>query len=136
MKSNYRVYYENTDAGGVVYHGQYIHFCERARLDYWMEMGMSCKDLADERGILFVVRALNASYNKPGHLEDILTVDTEVETVKNASIIMKQNVYCEDALLFEMEIVLVCIDKETEKPMRVPDDLRPIFLKMKKDAES
>ncbi len=136
MRAKHRVYYENTDAGGVVYHGQYIHFCERARLDSWMEAGMSCKKLDEERGILFVVRALNASYNKPGHLEDMFEIETNVKELKNASMVMNQKVFCEENLLFEMDVVLVCIKKETERPVRIPDDLRAVLATMMKEPES
>lgn len=122
-RAQYRVYYENTDAGGITYHGDYINFCERARTDFMRDIGHSCRTLAEKDGVLFVIRHLEADYLKPSMLEDDLTVETCVGEVKNSSFIMHQTIFRHDDVLFTMTVTAVCVDVRG-KPMRVPDALR------------
>src|SRR5471032_1766224 len=88
-----RVYYEDTDAGGVVYHANYLKFCERGRTELLRALGFSNKSLSEQRGLLFVVRKLEADYLLPAFLEDELEVRTVIAEIKNASFSMRQEVF-------------------------------------------
>jgi len=118
-----RVYYEDTDAGGITYHTRYINFCERARSEIFFERNMM-PTLGENSG--FVVRNLNASYLAISSLGDMLTVESKTKTLKNSSITLLQEIYKEEAKVFSMEIVLVYIDKG--KPCRIPEIFRNIFM--------
>ena len=118
-----RVYYEDTDAGGVVYHANYIKFCERARSETLRAAGFDNHSLIKDPGILFVVRQLEADYLAPARLDDALVVRSSLLEYKNASFRMLQEIYREESLVFAMKIWLVCINLEG-RPTRVPDNLR------------
>jgi len=118
-----RVYYEDTDAGGITYHTRYINFCERARSEIFFERNMM-PTLGENSG--FVVRNLNASYLAISSLGDMLTVESKTKTLKNSSITLLQEIYKEEVKVFSMEIVLVYIDKG--KPCRIPEVFRNIFM--------
>lgn len=120
---DYRVYYEDTDAGGIMYHGNYINFCERGRTEFMREIGHSCVTIQEKEGILFVIRHLEADYLKSCRLEDLLTVESCVIELKNTSFIMQQSIFRHDDMLFKMKVTAVCVD-EKGKPVRIPDGLR------------
>ena len=126
-QSNYRVYYEDTDAGGIMYHGNYINFCERGRSDMLRELGMPCSEIAEKLKMGFVVRHLDAEYLRMVMLDDLLSVETTLKSMKNSSFIMTQIIYKEDKgqknAVFSMDVTLVCIDI-SGKPIRAPDTLR------------
>jgi acyl-CoA thioester hydrolase len=117
-----RVYYEDTDAGGIVYHTNYIKYCERARSEMFFEKNMM-PTLGESSG--FVVRNINADFTGTSQLGDMLTVTTKLLTLKNSSITLKQEVYKEDIKLFSMDIVLVYI--EEHRPSRIPEVFKNIF---------
>ena len=117
-----RVYYEDTDIGGIVYHTNYIKYCERARSEIFFQKNMM-PTLGEESG--FVVRDIQASFLATSTLGDLLNVTTKILTVKNSSIVLLQEVWKKDKKLFRMEIVLVYIDKG--RPCRIPDRLKNIF---------
>ena len=117
-----RVYYEDTDLGGIVYHTNYIKYCERARSEVFFQKNMM-PTLGEESG--FVVRDIQASFLSTSTLGDLLEVTTKIVTVKNSSIILLQEVWKEEEKLFSMEIVLVYIDKG--KPCRIPEVFRDVF---------
>ncbi|MGB4058268.1 MAG: tol-pal system-associated acyl-CoA thioesterase [Alphaproteobacteria bacterium] len=130
-----RVYYEDTDAGGVVYHANFIKFCERARTELLRLMGFENKSLRESQGILFVVRHINADYFKPGGLDDLLDVQTIVTQVKNTSLVMKHSICRNDEMLFSCHVTVVCVDAGSVKPVRIPEGLRPGFLKFLKKGD-
>ena len=117
-----RVYYEDTDLGGIVYHTNYIKYCERARSEIFFSKDIM-PTLSNESG--FVVRDLQASFLATSTLGDMLEVKTKVLTVKSSSIVLLQEVWKEDVKIFFMEIVLVYIDKG--KPCRIPEIFRDTF---------
>lgn len=117
-----RVYYEDTDAGGIVYHTNYIKFCERARSEVFFEKGM--KPLENDRSG-FVVRNIQADFLATSTLGDILNVTSRILTIKSSSLILLQEVWKEEIKVFSMEILLVYIDRG--KPRRIPDVFREIF---------
>lgn len=102
-----RVYYEDTDMGGVVYYANYLKFCERARSEYFFKEG----DTPHLQGGEFVVASLQATYKASAKLGDILDVKTEVLALKSSSLLLKQSVYREDVLLFEMDIKLAFVQE-------------------------
>ena len=117
-----RVYYEDTDAGGIVYHTNYIKYCERARSEIFFKQEIIPTLGEDER---FVVRNLNANFIATSTLGDMLEVKTKVLNLKNSSTVLVQEVWKEDNKLFSMEIVLVYIREG--KPCRIPKELREVF---------
>ena len=121
----YRVYYEDTDAGGIMYHAQYIAWCERARIEFMNALGLSCTGLTED-GVLMVVRHLDAHYHKPAKLEQFLRVETAIKELKNSSFIMNQSIFCQDSMLFSMTVTLVCVDVQG-RPIRVPESIRTKF---------
>jgi acyl-CoA thioester hydrolase len=122
---DYRVYYEDTDAGGIMYHAQYIAWCERARIEFMMALGLSCAELTNQ-GVLMVVRHLEADYFKPAKLEQTLRVESSIKELKNSSFIMNQSIFCQDSMLFSMTVTLVCVGPDG-KPIRVPPMIREKF---------
>lgn len=125
-KSEYRVYYEDTDAGGIMYHGNFINFCERARSDLLREIGFPASEVAQKLNIGFVVRHLEAEYLRMAKLDDLLSVETTVKSIKNSSFIMRQVINCQNNAVFLMDVTLVCIDKNG-RPVRTPEELRSQF---------
>ena len=122
-ESKYRVYYEDTDAGGVVYYANYLKFAERGRTELLRDAGFENSSLRDDHNIGFVVRSLHANYFKPARLDDLLAIQTTVETVKNGSFTMKQSIFCHNVLLFSLEVTLACIGQDF-RPTRIPEDVR------------
>ncbi len=123
---NVRVYYEDTDAGGIVYHASFIRFCERGRSELLRSVGITCPDLDEQIGTKFVVRHMECEYYRPSRLDDLLTVKTCVISMKNSSFTMKQSIFCHESHLFDMVVTLVCIDRNG-RAMRVPQILRDKF---------
>jgi acyl-CoA thioester hydrolase len=119
-----RVYYEDTDAGGVVFYANYLKFLERARTEWLRGLGFDQSRLAGERGLIFVVRALDMSYRKPARLDDLLTIRSRVTRVGRASIHFAQQAERSGELLAEGSIQVCCVDAANLKPAELPDDLR------------
>ena len=122
-----RIYYEDTDAGGVVYHTNYLNFCERARSEVFFANDSS-PHIIEEDGSesFFVVKDLQASYFSPAKLADIIEVKTELIHIKNASVVLKQTIYKDEIKLFQMEIKLAFL--KNNKPSKIPQHLKEIFL--------
>ena len=117
-----RVYYEDTDAGGIVYHTRYINFCERARSEIFFERNMQPGDGAESG---FVVRDIRASFLATSTLGDMLEVTSKILTQKNSSMVLLQEIFKENKKIFSMEVVLVYIAEG--KPRRIPDMFKEIF---------
>ena len=117
-----RVYYEDTDTGGIVYHTNYIKFCERARSELFFERGM-LPSQGDNSG--FVVRNINANFLATSKLGDILHVTSKILTLKNSSLTLLQEVWKDDQRVFSMEVLLVYIDNG--KPSRIPKEFSELF---------
>jgi acyl-CoA thioester hydrolase len=119
-----RVYFQDTDAGGVVYHASYLNFMERARTEWLRTFGYSNAGLMKELGVVFVVRSLKLEYLKPALLDDLLTVTARIKEVGRSRVTLLQAILRGDEVLTEGEVHLVCVDVKTFKPVRVPDVLR------------
>lgn len=119
-----RVYFQDTDAGGVVYHASYVNFMERARTEWLRTFGYSNAGLLKEFGVMFVVRKLELNYLKPALLDDMLDVTAQTKEVGRSRVTLLQNVTRGDEVLTEGEIHLVCVAADTFKPVSVPEVLR------------
>ena len=113
-----RVYYEDTDAGGVVYHASYVRFFERARTEFLRNKGFSQQSLLS-KNIAFVVKKLEIDYKMPGRLDDLLSVETEIKEIKKASIIFEQKLCLSHAI-----VSVASVDLLKMKPIAIPKDIR------------
>ena len=118
-KCSYRVYYEDTDAGQVVYYANYLKFAERARTEMLRERGVCQLELRQQEGILFVVKEVQMQLHKPARLDDMLTILTTVKKLGRASILLNQDIHCMDLLLAQIEVVVVSINQHF-KPTSIP----------------
>lgn len=123
---DYRVYYEDTDAGGIMYHSNFINFCERGRSELLRDIGFPASSLIKTLNMGFVVRHLEADFMKIAQLDDLLTVHTYMKEIKNTSFVLEQVITCQNSTAFKMDVTLVCLDVKG-KPMRMPEELRNKF---------
>ena len=119
-----RVYFQDTDAGGVVYHANYLNFMERARTEWMRSHGYSNAELMKEFGAVFVVRSLKLDYLKPALLDDMLSVTAQIKDIGRSRISLYQTVGRDAVVLTEGEVHLVCVSLESFKPVSVPEVLR------------
>ena len=119
-----RVYFQDTDAGGVVYHASYVNFMERARTEWLRTHGYSNAGLMKQFGSVFVVRSLKLDYLKPALLDDMLDVTAQIKDIGRSRLSLIQTVLRDEELLTEAEVHLVCVSLETFKPVSVPAVLR------------
>ncbi len=118
-----RVYYQDTDAGGVVYHAQYLSFMERARSELLNEAGIDLAAFTRAHGVLFVVFQIAVTYHEPARLNERLTVSAEVVKMGRASLVFRQLVQRGTQLLCEADVTLALVDRERMKPARMPEEL-------------
>ncbi|MCZ4304697.1 tol-pal system-associated acyl-CoA thioesterase [Zoogloeaceae bacterium G21618-S1] len=119
-----RVYYEDTDAAGVVYYANYWRFCERGRTEWLRRQGFDQQQLMDETGIAFVVRRVEGDYHRPARLDDTLQILTSVSTLKRASLSFSQKVLRDAELLFEATVSVACLDTRRNRAVAIPDTIR------------
>ncbi|MDA7552105.1 YbgC/FadM family acyl-CoA thioesterase [Candidatus Pelagibacter sp.] len=122
FKHNIKVYYEDTDAGGVVYYANYLKFLERARTEAISSIGLSNKKIKDEYESLIIVKSCNIEYKKSAYLEDELTVSSSIKSFSKTSFLMNQIITKNDFLICTAETHLVIIDIKG-KPKKIPDIL-------------
>lgn len=117
-----RVYYEDTDAGGVVYHARYLAFYERARTEMLRQCNVSQQALLDELGIAFVVKKMSIEYIFPARLDDLLVVHSVIENVRRASLVFKQKIIDQSGRIYsEAEVLIACVDLNKKKPCVFPE---------------
>ncbi|WP_263141144.1 tol-pal system-associated acyl-CoA thioesterase [Pseudomonas sp. RIT-PI-AD] len=123
-----RVYYEDTDAGGIVYYVNYLKFMERARTERLRELGFAQSQLAGEN-LLFVVHSSEARYHAPARLDDELKVSADVIELNRASLRFRQRIrrVADDALLCEGQFLVACVRADSLKPRAIPEALRSAF---------
>lgn len=119
---SYRVYYEDTDAGGVVYYANYLRFAERARTDFLRARNIIQSELLEKRNIAFVVHSLSAQFHAPARLDELLDVSVEMTETKSASITMQQEISLKGKKLFSLNITIVCVTAAM-KSIRLPSDI-------------
>lgn len=120
-----RVYYEDTDVAGIVYHANYLRFFERGRTEWLRELGID-QTILIEQGLAFAVTKMNIDYLKPARFNDLLEVVTEIESSKRASLIFKQTIRDKQrpSLIYsKAEVKAACIDMKTLKPKALPKQL-------------
>ncbi|AOX16261.1 tol-pal system-associated acyl-CoA thioesterase [Kozakia baliensis] len=119
-KIGFRVYYEDTDAGGIVYHARYLAFAERARTEAMRELSASAQEMLAETGLAFVVRRVNAEYRRPLRLDDWMEVETSLLELRAARCRLRQDITCGEMLAVTLNIELACIAQESGRPARIP----------------
>jgi acyl-CoA thioester hydrolase len=123
LKIQVRVYYQDTDAGGVVYHAQYLSFMERARSELLNSAGIDLARFTREHGVLFVVFQIAITYHQPARLNEQLTVSAEVVKMARASLVFRQRVERDAQLLCEADVTVALVDRERMRPARMPEEL-------------
>ena len=118
-----RVYWEDTDAGGVVFYANYLKFFERARTEWLRALGFGQQRLKDDEGVMFVVSHTAVSYLKPARLDDELELTVSVRHAGRASFTIAQQAWCDGSLLAEGEIRIGCVDAGTFRPQRIPSPI-------------
>ena len=118
-----RVYWEDTDAGGVVYHARYLHFFERARSEWLRADGVGQQGLRGELGVVFVVHRMELDFNAPARLDDLLLATVEPAERRSASFVVKQRLLREPdgKSLVEARVRIACVDAENFRPRPIPD---------------
>lgn len=119
-----RVYYEDTDAGGVVYHARYLHFFERARTEYLRTFNFSQQELLVENKGAFVVKSMNIDYCFPAKLDDLLQIETLVTEIKGASIIFSQMIKRNELTLCRATVKVAYVDLGKMKPVAIPSQIK------------
>ena len=124
-----RVYWEDTDGGGIVYYANYLRFLERARTEWLRSLGHSQQQLARTPGILFAVAGLSVEYRRPARLDDELTITCEPRGERATAMRFAQRIHRAPAgdLLVEADVRVVCVDARTMRPKRLPDFLTDVL---------
>ena len=118
-----KVYYEDTDAGGVVYYANYLKFLERARSEAIYSLGFTNSSLLETHGILLIVKSCNIEYKKSAKFEDTIEIISEVKSFTKTSCIMKQTIFRQNEMISDADIHLVAVDRNG-KPSKMPEDLK------------
>jgi len=127
---NIKVYYEDTDAGGVVYYANYLKYLERARTEALATIGLSNLQIKEKFGALIIIKSCNIEYKKSAHLEDLLTIRSFVKSATKTSFFMNQFITKDEISIVEAQVHLVFVN-EKGKPVKVPDiifdNFKPYF---------
>lgn len=121
-----RVYYEDTDAGGIVYHATHLKFAERGRTELLRRLGYDHNKVMEEFGLLLVVKHITIDYKTPAKLDDCLEVHTFVTAFGNTSLTMVQNIQRDKNIIAELQVTVVAVNRKG-RPERMPPQLRQIF---------
>lgn len=118
-----RVYFENTDAGGVVYHSEYLKFLERARTEWLRKLGFTHQLLAKKHGVIFVASGIAADFVRPAKLDDSLAVGVQVESMGKVRVIFHQEIRKDDDVLVRARVTIACVSADGFKPVPIPEEL-------------
>ena len=118
-----RVYYEDTDAGGIVYYANYLKFAERARTEYLRYFGLDQISMLKEQDIGFVVKECHINYKSPAKLDDSLNITCKATELRSVSLKMEQKLYRGETVLAEIEIWLVFLNLVTMRPTKIPEEI-------------
>ena len=124
---NIRVYYEDTDAQGVVYYANYLKYLERARSEWLRQCGLPVSQLAQEQNLVFVVRRVEIDYLAAAKLDDELSVTVELIEVSKVSFKLDQKILSNDKVLSQATLKLACLDATRFKPVRIPDKINQLI---------
>ena len=129
---NIKVYYEDTDAGGVVYYANYLKYLERARTEALVKIDLSNQKIKDDFGALIIVKSCNVDYKKSAYLEDILNIKSNITSITKTSFIMKQIIIKNKTIIVDAKVHLVFVNEKV-KPVKIPqliiDKFEPFFSK-------
>ena len=123
---NVKVYYEDTDAGGVVYYANYLKYLERARTEALSTIGLSNTKIKNDFGTLIIVKSCNIEYKKSAHLEDNLQIKSYINSISKTSLIMNQSIFKDKDPIIEAQIHIVFIN-EKSKPVKIPEKILKEF---------
>lgn len=122
-----RIYYEDTDAGGIVYYANYLKFFERGRTEWLRACGLNQQHIAEVEQLMFVVKNASVDYKHPAKLDDEIRVNVEIEQLKKASIVFKQQAWCikegQSQLLAEGNITIACVNTRTLRPQAISEQI-------------
>ena len=121
-----KIYYEDTDAGGVVYYANYLKFIERARTEMINELGFTLTKLLNDYDRLFLVKKIECDYIESCKLEDTLNVQSNISVLKNASFVLEQNLLKQNKIIFRSKIVMVCVNSQGA-PSKIPNELHSLM---------
>ncbi len=119
-----RVYFEDTDAGGVAYHANYLRWAERARTESLRDMGLPHQLMMERHHSLLVVRRIEVEYWRPARLDDAIVVETRVMAVRGVTLLLDQRMVRAEEALAALHVELACIDRDTLRPRRIPEPWR------------
>ena len=122
----FKIYYEDTDSGGVVYYANYLKFIERARTEMINELGFTLTTLLKDYDRLFLVKKIECDYIEPCKLEDRLNIQSKVLVLKNASFELEQNILKQNKIIFRSKIVMVCVNSQGA-PSKIPNELHSLM---------
>lgn len=122
-----RVYYEDSDAGGIVYYANYLKFAERARSELCRLLGIDQRAMRKRDGVVFAVRELAVDYRAPARLDDLLLVRSQLTALSGASLTIRQKIEREERMLVDLNVKLACLRMADGRPVRLPPDVRTIF---------
>ena len=122
----FKIYYEDTDSGGVVYYANYLKFIERARTEMVNELGFTLTKLLNDYDRLFLVKKIECDYIESCKLEDTLNVQSRVLVLKNASLVLEQNLLKQNKIIFRSKIVMVCVNSQGA-PSKIPNELHSLM---------
>jgi len=121
-----RIYYEDTDSGGVVYYANYLKFTERARTNMIQELGFTLNQLHDDHECIFIVKKVNCEYLQSAKLEDFLEIQSSIIQVKNASFELEQNILRDGKIIFQSNIIMVCVNSRGQ-PKKIPEKISSLL---------
>ena len=119
-----RIYFEDTDSGGVVYHSNYLKFMERARTEWLRSIGIDQRHLKQDNHIMFVVHRIDIQFKLPARFNDELIVKSELKDIGSSKIEFRQMIYRNDEILIDASVDIACIDSEKFKPVRIPPTIK------------
>ena len=122
-----RVYYEDTDAGGVVYHANYIAFMERARTEFLRHHGITLSCMERDHRVLFAVTSLSVHFRHPARLDDALEVSVAIQEARAASMVFGQTIRCGERLLVEAEVRVAALSADSFRPIAVPSFMKAML---------
>lgn len=126
-----RVYYEDTDGGGVVYHSNYLNFMERARTEWLRHLGFEQTCLRDEHNTIFVVHSMQIVFKKPAKFNDLLTITSQLAEIGRGSFEFLQKITINQQILVEAQVKVACVDTISFKPVAIPEQLKAQLINYK-----
>ena len=125
-----RIYYEDTDAGGIVYNANYLKFAERARTEFLRHIGAEAQqDTLENEQLTFVVRHLDIDFIMPAKLDDFVVATCKIKEQKSASLLIYQEIKRHDDVLAKLNVQIACLDMKRGRPVRIPEDISQKFAK-------